>query len=289
MRSFTTALHNIRRSPYQSLTAILMMTLVFFMSSVLVVFLLGATQIISYFETRPQVIAFFATDAPQEQVEAAAETMRSKSFVDKVKVVSKEDALALYKEDNKDDPVLLELVTAEIFPASIEVSAKEITDLPMVRDDLQGLEGVEDVLYQKDVIESLTSIIKNVRIVGIVIVAFLLIMSLMFVTVVLSLRIATKKQEIGIMRLLGAGVGYIVLPYMVEGMIYGLLGAAFGWLLMFILYLYATPFLVSFFGAVIQFPISFLLFFLVLVGGVAAGMVIGLIASFTAVRRFVKK
>lgn len=289
MPSFTTALHNIRRSPYQSLMATLMMSLVFFMSSVLVIFLLGASQIISYFESRPQVIAFFATSAPEAQIQAAAETMRAKDYVDKVKVVSKEDALALYKEDNKNDPVLLELVTADIFPASIEVSAKEITSLPAIRDDLKTLPGVDDVMYQKDVIDSLTAIIKNVRLVGIIVVSFLLLMSLMFITVILSLRIALKKQEIGIMRLLGAGVGYIVLPYMTEGMIYGFLGSLLGWLGMFILYLYATPALVSFFGSIIHFPVSYLVFVSVLVGGALTGMLIGLIASFLAVRRFVKK
>lgn len=289
MRSFTAALHNIRRSPYQSFTAVLMMGLVFFMTSVLVVFLLGASQIIKYFESRPQVIAFFVTDAPNAQIQAAAEAMQARDYVDKVKVVSKEDALALYKEDNKNDPVLLELVTADIFPASIEVSAKEITSLPTIRDDLKSLAGVEDVMYQKDVIDSLTSIIKNVRVIGIIIVSFLLLMSLMFITVVLSLRIVIKKQEIGIMRLLGAGVGYIVIPYMVEGMIYGFMGASLGWLGMLILYLYTSPFLVSFFGSIIQFPVSWVMFAAVLAGGIAAGMLIGLIASFVAVKRFVKK
>lgn len=289
MRSLTVAFHNIRRSPYQSLTAMLMMTLVFFMSSVLAVFLLGASQIIAYFEQRPQVIAFFAVSAPQAQVDAAAQAMQAKPYVDKVKVISKEDALNIYKQDNKNDPVLLELVTADIFPASLEVSAKEITSLPAIRDDLQALSGVEDVMYQKDVIDSLTAIVKNVRLVGIVIVAFLLLMSLMFVSVVLSLRIATKKQEIGIMRLLGAGVGYIVVPYMMEGMMYGLVGAFVGWLLMFILYLYTTPFLVTFFSSIIHFPVSWMVFAGVLGGGVLAGALIGIIASFMAVRRFVKK
>src|SRR5258708_6017507 len=121
MRSFSTAFHNIRRSPYQSTMAIFMMSLVFFVAFILVSFILGATQIIAYFESRPQVIAFFATQAPAAQVEAAAQAMKTKSYVEKVNVVSKDDALRLYKDSNKNDPVLLELVTADIFPASLEV------------------------------------------------------------------------------------------------------------------------------------------------------------------------
>lgn len=289
MRSFTTAFHNIRRSPYQSIMAILMMSLVFFMTFVLVTFILGATQIIRYFESRPQVIAFFATTAPVSQVQVAADTMKSKSYVEKVNVVSKEDALRLYKDANKNDPVLLELVTADIFPASLEVSAKEITSLPQIRDDLKSLSGVEDVMYQKDVIDSLTSIIKNVRIVGLIVIVFLSLMSMMFIVVVLSLRVALKRQEIGIMRLLGAGVGYIVLPYMVEGMIYGIAGSIVGWLGLFTLYLYATPQLISLFGTIIRFPVSWTIFALLFVAGIAGGALIGVLASFTAVRRFVRR
>lgn len=289
MRSFTTAFHNIRRSPYQTIMAVLMMSLVFFMSFVLVAFILGATQIISYFESRPQVIAFFSTTAPAEQVQTAAEIMKGKPYVENVNLVSKEDALKLYKDANQNDPILLELVTADIFPASLEVSAKEITSLPQIRDDLKTFEGVEDVMYQKDVIDSLTNIIKNVRIVGLVIITFLLLMSSMFIVVVLSLRIALKRQEIAIMRLLGAGVGYIVLPYMVEGVVYGVAGSIIGWLGMFTLYIYALPQLITFFGSIIRFPIPWVIFALLLAGGVAGGILIGILASFTAVRRFVRR
>lgn len=289
MRSFTTAVHNIRRSPYQSTMAILMMSLVFFMTFVLVAFILGATQIIRYFESRPQVIAFFATTAPVSQVQVAADTMKNKPYVEKVNVVSKEDALKLYKDSNKNDPVLLELVTADIFPASLEVSAKEITSLPQIRDDLKTLTGVEDVMYQKDVIDSLTAIIKNVRIIGLIVITFLSIMSLMFIIVVLSLRIALKRQEIAIMRLLGAGVGYIVLPYMVEGMVYGIMGSVVGWLGLFTLYLYATPQLISIFGTIIRFPVSWTIFAFLFAGGSIGGALIGILASFMAVRRFVRR
>lgn len=289
MRALTTALHNIRRSPYQSVMAILMMSMVFFSAFVLVTFVLGASQIIRYFESRPQVIAFFSTSAPDDQVQTAASAMKSKPYVEKVNVVSKSDALNLYKEANKNDPVLLELVTADIFPASLEVSGKEITSLPKIRDDLKGFPGVEDVMYQKDVIDSLTNIIKNVRIIGLIVIAFLLLMSLMFVVIVLSLRIALKRQEIAIMRLLGAGVGYIVTPYLAEGMLYGILGSIIGWLGLFTLYLYATPQLISFFGAIIHIPVSWMVFAVLFVGGIVAGTLIGVIASFVAVRRFVRR
>lgn len=289
MQALKKALTNIRRQPYQSLMAMLMMSLVFFASFVLTMIIFGATQIIGYFESRPQVIAFFSTDSEKSKLENGAQFMKDKSYVEKVKIVTKEDALSLYKEDNKNDPILLELVTADIFPASLEVSAKEITSLPQIRDDLQSLDGVEDVMYQKDIIESLTSIIRNVRIVGLVIIAFLLLMSLMFIGVILSLRISLKRHEIGVMKLLGAGVSYIVAPYMMEGMIYGALGAIVGWLGMFTLYLYLTPTLIQFFGSIIHFPVSVTMFGVLLCAGIGSGMLIGVIGSFAAVRRFVRK
>jgi cell division transport system permease protein len=227
-----TALRNIRRSPYQSLMATLMMSLLFFISYTLVMMLVGAHDILRYFEMRPQVIAFFATDVNDERIQRAADTMKAKPYVAQVKIISKEDALKLYQQDIT-DPLTLELITSDILPASLEVSANNIDDLSKVRDDLKTLEGIHEVKYQEQVIDTLSIVIKNVRVGGMIFIAFLTAMSVMFVVVVLSLRVALKRQEISIMRLLGAGTGYIVGPYLFEGMVYGSLGAIIGWLGMF--------------------------------------------------------
>jgi len=287
-RTIGTALRNMRRSPYQALAAIMMMSLTFFVAYASTLMVIGAELVLHYFETRPQVTAFFTTTSSADDLNSAASLMKSKSYVASIHVVTKSDALAQYREENKKDPLLLELVTADILPASIEVSAKNIESLPKIRDDLSKLPGVDEVIYQKDVISNLSFWTRGIRIVGAVIVGFLGLTTLIFIAVILSLRIAMKRQEMAIMRLLGASLWYIRAPFLVEGILYGLIGAIVGWIACVTLLLYLTPSILYFFGSIFIRPLPPIFLLEVLAGGLLCGLVVGFLSSLAAVKRLIK-
>src|SRR3990167_1981684 len=138
MNSLTTALTNIRRSPYQSLAAILLLSLTFFVGYALSFFILGSEQVLRYFETRPQVIAFFELNTQADTINQLAQTLRTQTYVTNVTLITQEEALKNYQSANRDDPLLLELVTAQILPASLEVSGQTIEDLQKIKDFLQN-------------------------------------------------------------------------------------------------------------------------------------------------------
>lgn len=288
-RILSNAFKNMRRSPYQALAAIMMMSLTFFVAYASAFVLLGAQIVLHYFETRPQVTAFFLTTASQQNVDSAAAIMKAKPYVASVTVITKDQALAQYKAENKNDPLLLELVTADILPASIEVSAKEITFLPKIRDDLNKMPGIDEIIYQKDVINNLAFWTKGIRIVGTAVVGFLGATTLIFISVILSLRIAMKRKEMAIMRLLGASIWYVRAPFLIEGIFYGVIGALIGWVACVTLLLYLTPSILSFFGSIFVKPLPPIIFGEVLVVGVATGVSIGLLASFLSVKRLIKQ
>ena len=130
-----------RRTPYQALAASLVMTLTLFIASVFALVTLGSERMLRYFETRPQVTAFFVDTATQEQVQNLSQVVINSGLTAEVKFVSKEEALAIYREQNKDDPLLLEMVTAEILPASLEVSAAKVENLAPLAELMQRAEG----------------------------------------------------------------------------------------------------------------------------------------------------
>jgi len=127
MSHFKTAWQHIRRTPYQALAAVAVMTLNLFIASVFITTASSFEQILRFFESRPQVTAFFKDEAKIDQVEALRQKLLETGKVAEVKYVSKEEALAIYREQNKDDPVLLEMVTANMLPASLEVSADRLS------------------------------------------------------------------------------------------------------------------------------------------------------------------
>jgi len=289
MKHLSAALTNIRRSPYQTLAVMILVSITFFVGYVFSLFLFSANTVLRYFETRPQITAFFTIDADPAVIQALESTMKGKSYVSNVTVISKEKALEIYQEDNKEDPLLLELVTADILPASIEVSGVDSTNLPQIKADLEGAQGIDEVVYQEDVVEQLQSWTKSIRYIGVGSVIVLSFTSLLLIIIVTGLKVVSKRRAIQIMRIIGASKWYVRAPFIYECIIYGVVGSLLGWGGMYLGLLYATPWLENFLGTVPLLPLP-LEFFAVQAGiGTGIGVLLGALASSFATQRMMRQ
>jgi cell division transport system permease protein len=289
MKHMSAAITAIRRSPYQALAAVLILTITFFVGYVFSLFLFGSEQILRYFETRPQITAFFKLDSTADQVQTLEKTMRDKSYVDSVTVISKDKALEIYRQDNQKDPLLLELVTADILPASIEVSGRDVASLETIKQDLEKADGVDEVVFQQNVIESLQKWTQSLRYIGIASVAILAMTSFLIIVIVTGMKVAVKRRAIHIMRILGATKWYVKAPFVYEGITYGVIGSILGWGGMYIGLLYLTPWLKEFLGTVPLLPLP-LEFLIVQIGaGTLIGIILGSFASSVAVQRMMRR
>lgn len=288
MNSFSAALTNIRRSPFQSLMAMFIISLTLFVAYTFSLMILGTQKVLNYFETRPQVIGFFELDTKPTRINQINQTMKDKPYVTDVKLITQEEALATYKEENKDDPLLLELVTADILPASIEVSADEISSLVQVKNDLENIAEIEEVVFQKDIVDSLTSWTNSVRYIGLATVGVLGFTSFLIITAIISLKVSHKKRATQIMKFLGASNWFIKAPFFFEGVIYGFLGSVLGWGGMYVVLLYLTPWLKSFLGTITLLPIPWEVFIIQASIGTLISIFLGGFASTVAVRRMMK-
>ena len=288
MSVLKTALTSLRRSPYQSLLAVTVMTILFFVANTFSLTLIGAEQILRFFETRPQVIAFFQLQASDEDIAQTAEMMKAKSYVAEVKTISKSQALELYQKDNQNDPLLLDLVTADILPASLEVSARQASDLALIKQDLSSQTGIDEVTFQDDVLQSLLQWTKSLRFGGLFVVGILGITAFLTIVVLVSMKTVTRKKAVNIMQIIGATQWYILAPFVLEGLLYGLVGAILGWMIMFGVLLYATPWLSSFLGEMISFPVNWQLLAIFLGVSAGSGVILGAMASLVAARRLLR-
>ena len=241
---------------------------------------------LSYFESRPQVTAFLTEGTSTEKVEKIRQSLADTKVVSKTTYVSKEEALKIYKERNKNEPLLSEFVTAEILPASIEVSTFELKDLAQVATILEKTEAVEEVVFQQSIIETLDSWTKAIRNIGIGVAVFLLIMSLLTTLIVIGLNISLHQDEIEIMRLVGATAWYIRTPFVIEGILYGGVSAFTAGLSLWVIYTWISPSIQNVFSDVptlISSPATFIYLLAVLVIG---GTAIGIIGSVVATRKY---
>lgn len=279
---------HIRRTPYQSLAAVLIMILTFFVITVFTLLTAGSQAILNYFETRPQVTAFFEDQVTPEQVDLLKARLAETDKIKEMKYVSKEEALAIYREQNKEDPLLLEMVTANILPASLEVSTTSIAYLGEIAEILRQESGVEEVIFQQDVVEALHKWTTNIRRIGAGLAIVFSAAALLTILVIIGMKVALRKEEVEIMGLIGASRGFIRVPFLMEGIFYGVLGAFIAWGVSYLFLLYATPFLVGFLAGIPILPVPLLFMLALLAGELLLGVIIGTLGSFIAVRRYLE-
>ena len=258
-----TAFGYIRRSPFQALAATFVLTLTFFVATIVSVLGYSSSKLINYFETRPQVIAFLKSDATDNDIATLQHKLEADSRIKEVKYVSREEALAIYKNATSDNPLLGELVSPSIFPASLEFSVKDLSFAQSVIDEVKGEKIVDSVGFTaalggesslKDVVSRLRMVTAYVRIGGGVFVGMLALTSFVVLLIIISMRMASRREEVEILNLIGATSGFIRSPIMIEALFYSLFGAFLGWTLAFIGVLYLAPSAVSYFGEIPVLP-----------------------------------
>ncbi|MBU2632640.1 permease-like cell division protein FtsX [Patescibacteria group bacterium] len=279
---------NVRRSPYQAAAAILIMTLTFLAVSFFTFLVLGSSKIINYFESKPQVTAFFRNEAKQAEMDALKKEIESTGKVSSVKFLSKDQALEIYKDQNKDDPLLLDLVTADILPASLEISTYKIDDLSFSSDLLKKSPIVQEVIFQKDVVATLSSWTNAIRQVGISLIVILSLASIFIMMTIIGMKISQKKEDIEIMTLIGASRWHIRWPFIFEGIFYGVFGAIIGWTIATVGLIYASPFLSTFLKGVPLFPVPLIFYGELLALEIIFAITLGAVASYLAVLRYLK-
>jgi cell division transport system permease protein len=295
---FKTALGYMRRSPFQALAAIFVLSLTFFVATMLSILVYSSSKILNYFETRPQIIAFLKDEAKDEAISALQHKLSSDPRIKEVRYVTKEEALSIYKKATADNPLLGELVSPSIFPASLEFSVVDLAHTEEVLKEIKSEAIVDSVGFTaslggektlQDVVSRLQKITWYIRIGGGVFVGILGIASFTVLLVIISMRMAMRKEEIEILGLIGATPGFIRSPIILEAAIYSIIGVFVGWISTFILILYLAPTLLAYFGQIPILPRGtggiFILFGLILVGELIVGNLLALVGSLLAVAR----
>lgn len=284
-----TAWNHIRRYPYQAFAAIFIMVQTFLVISFFTFVVFGAAKIIEHFESAPKVSGFFKPEAKQENIDALKAQLESTGKVSDIKFVSKEEALRIYSKLSNQDPLLMDLVTSDILPPSLEVSSIKVEDLGEIASLMKQSPFIDRVIFQKDVVDVLRTWTNAIRKIGIVLIAVFALDSIFIMAIIIGIKVSMKRKEIEVSRLLGATNWYVRWPFMFEGMFYGMVGAFFGWAIAWAGLAYATPFLT---GTLLRdiaiLPVS-PIFMLELLGiELFFAIVLGIFSSFLAVLRYLK-
>jgi len=289
MNNLNLTWHHIRRSPFQSLTAILVMVLCFFSLTFFLIVSDGFSVVLNYFETKPEVTIFLKDGLDRNTIDSIQKDLSSYKSIKEIKYISKEKALTLYQDQNKDNPLLTEMVTSSILPASFEISVSDPKVLEQIASDFSSKKDtVDEIIYQKDIIDSLLNWTKIIRSVGLIIVSTIGTIGFLIIFIIVGMKITNRKDEIRISRLLGASRFYVIKPFLLEGIFYGVLGSLIGSLVCFILAFYFSQRINIFFQPIIFIRSELNIYLIFLLAEIILGIVIGYLASWVGAKRYIK-
>lgn len=293
-----TALGSMRRSPFQALSAVFVLSLTFFVATLVSVLVYSSSQLLNYFESRPQVIAFIKDGVSDSEVASLQHKLAADTKIKDVKYVSKEEALSIYKKATSDNPLLGQLVSPSIFPASLEFSVTDLTFAQDIIDQVKSESVVDSVGFTaavggeanlSDVVSRLKTITTYVRLGGGIFTGALALASFVVLLIIITMRMSTRKEEIEILNLIGATKSFIRSPIIVEAIMYALVGVFVGWIVAFIAVLYSAPGLVSYFGEIPVLPretLGILTIFGIILGlELLGGMILAISGSLLAISR----
>lgn len=231
-----------------------------------------------------EINLFLRTDSSEPQIEAIQAKIASMPEVKEYKYVSREEALQEFREMFKDKRELVENVDPSILPPSFRLKLRNPEQVDVVADQLSGLPGVDEVQTANETIKRLSRI-TNVLTAGM---AFFVIVfglaAVMLIANTIRLAVFARRREIGIMKLVGATNWFVRVPFMIEGMLAGLVGSVLAgagiWGLVGLMRRVQTyaPILDATIGASAATQVVLLV--------MALGVIVGAVGSGIALRRF---
>ena len=288
------------RSAYVSLASIFVLTVALFVIGCTMFIDQLLTTSLNSLQSKVDINVYFVPDAPQEEIDRLLAAVKALPDVDYVTFTSREDALKQYREKNQNDEIAmqaLEELNENPLGANLAIQAKETSQYEQIAafiDEQRALEQpqvpvIDDVNYirNKDSIDTLAKVIDGVERASFIVMIVLLLAATLITFNTIRLAIYTSREEIAIMRLVGAGNMFIRGPFMLQGLMYGLIS---GLLTLFIFYpimIWVGPATESFFELnLLTYYLDNLGFmFIVLVG---IGVSLGLVSSTLAVARYLR-
>lgn len=288
------------RNAFVSLASTFVMTVALFVigATMLLDQLLGVS--LQQIQDKVDINVYFMVDASDEDMQALQDRLGALPEVESVTFTSRDEALAQFRERHQGDELTiqaLEELGENPLGASLAIRAENTSQYESIDRFLQEQQAQNDpqnplidrvnFVKNKEAIDKLTAIISAVERASVITMGVLIVAAVMITFNTIRLAIYTTREEISVMRLVGASNTFIRGPFMLQGIMYGLVSGVLAILIIYPILLWIGPATENFFQFNLfdYFVTDFVRMFSVIVG---AGIVLGLISSTLAVSRYLR-
>ncbi|MGN1269620.1 MAG: permease-like cell division protein FtsX [Clostridia bacterium] len=216
---------NVFKNKKSTIASLIIMCATMFVFGIFFAAVQNINHITQTIEEQQGMEVFIYDEATEEQKTELRNKIRSIEYVNTITEKTKEQALESMKTMFKDKKFLLSTYDGENHPfkASFVVTLTDLTKAEEVQNIIATSEIVSNIEVRSDTIEALIKIANGIKLVTTVILVILIFISIFIITNTIKLTVHARRKEISIMKYVGATNGFIRWPFMVEGMIIGLI------------------------------------------------------------------
>lgn len=295
-RTIKESFTNFMRNGWLSVAAVTVVFLSVFVIGVLFVIMITSNGLLQDVQNKVNISIYFKPNVEENRIFEIQKEMEGYSEIKSADYISKDMALEIFKKNNANMPDIinsLEELGGNPLLASLVVKANNPTQYETILNYINNStfkEDISKISYDKykPVIDKLNNAVKEVKRVGLVVVIVFVSISVLIIFNTIRMTIYTHKSEIEVMRLVGASNMFIRLPYIFEGVIYGLIAMILSTLIIFVIVKLVVPHISN--PLLSQsvsdaFVHNFGMFILI---QLLAGIILGVVSSIVAVRRYLK-
>ena len=289
---------NFKRNGLVSSASVLVTTITLSLITALFLFNASLSSMIVSLQDKVDIAVYFTVDAPEERILALKDVLEKVPEVQTVEYVSADEEVLAFRDRHADDYLTLQALDElgdNPFGGSIRIKAKDSAqyesiatllegDSQIARDNSQIIERI-NFAQNRVVIERLNFLIAGAKSGGLAVTLILSLISIIIMYTTVRLTIYMSREEIGVMRLVGASSSYVRGPFIVEGMLYGL----FAWIVTTLLFLPVTYFVTRQIGALMGMNLyQYYVSHLFSIGGLVllVGLFLGAVSSYFAARKY---
>jgi len=286
-----TALKNMFRNAMMSFASILSVTSTLVILGIVLLLILNVNNLTNEFTDKFDVMRVqVAYEYTPEQVDQLIAAYEADPNVESVLLITREEAFEQMKEDWGDEAELLEGLPDNPLSDTLEVRVLDVSLSDETYERLDNIDPNDTIYYYKTTIERILRISNVIRNVGIILIVVLLFITMLVINNTVRIGIASRKSQIQIMRYVGATRGYIRHPYLIEGIILGILGSVISSVLLYYGYLQVTDMAAANLADLTAQPLLNADVVILRIGilNLIIGIGVGLIGSLFSVRKYLK-
>ncbi len=221
------------RNRGMGLASVSSITAVLLILGVVIIMILSLNNVALEINTKfDEVQIFLDNNLETDEINKLEDSIKNIDGVLSVIFLSKEQGLEIMKENFEEDSYLLEgLEEDNPLQNSYIIQLTDIQYADSIVEELKLLSGIDEIKYYKDIINKLMLFANYIRLGGIIVICILVLVSIFIISNTIKLTVTSRKREINIMKYVGATNGYIRGPFIIEGILFGFLGAALSILL----------------------------------------------------------